>query len=147
MIRSQYTLWILVALHSYSKWQLFVMATAFIWGCKKSCCSRSLLSYLFSVACRLDTKYPICNMFKLFMCAVCQLEMKPGEGVSIHAGPSNTKKLRPWDGPFLCTSCQEKKEAMEGRRPSGGTKPLIHMYFVESCGYKPYCFCYGVFRF
>lgn len=68
---------------------------------------------------RLDTKYPICNMFKLFMCAVCQVEMKPGEGISIHAGPSNTKKLRPWDGPFLCSSCQEKKEAMEGRRPSG----------------------------
>lgn len=67
---------------------------------------------------RLDTKYPICNMFKLFICAVCQVEMKPGEGVSIHSGPENTKKLRPWDGPFLCSSCQEKKEAMEGRRTS-----------------------------
>lgn len=77
------------------------------------------------MTCRFDSKYPICNMFKLFMCAVCQLEMKPGEGVSIHAGPSNTKKLRPWDGPFLCTSCQEKKEAMEGLRPSGGTKHLM----------------------
>lgn len=70
---------------------------------------------------RLDTKYPICNMFKLFICAVCQVEMKPGEGVSIHAGPENTKKLRPWDGPFLCSSCQEKKEAMEGKRTSGDT--------------------------
>ncbi|XWS21170.1 hypothetical protein CRYUN_Cryun30bG0032400 [Craigia yunnanensis] len=68
---------------------------------------------------RLDTKYPLCNMFKLFMCAVCQLEMKPGEGISIHAGTSNSVKLRPWDGPFLCSSCQEKKEAMEGKRPSG----------------------------
>ncbi|EOY14511.1 Phosphatase 2C family protein isoform 2 [Theobroma cacao] len=69
---------------------------------------------------RLDTKYPLCNMFKLFMCAVCQLEMKPGEGISIHAGSSNAVKLRPWDGPFLCSSCQEKKEAMEGKRPTGG---------------------------
>ncbi|RVW99962.1 putative protein phosphatase 2C 12 [Vitis vinifera] len=68
---------------------------------------------------RLDAKYPICNVFKLFMCAVCQVEMKPGEGISIHAGSSNAGKLRPWDGPFLCSSCQEKKEAMEGRR--GGT--------------------------
>ncbi|KAM7278758.1 hypothetical protein ACFE04_005892 [Oxalis oulophora] len=68
---------------------------------------------------RLDTKYPLCNMFKLFMCAVCQMEMKPGEGISIHADPANSGKLRPWDGPFLCTSCQEKKEAMEGKRPSG----------------------------
>lgn len=73
--------------------------------------------------CRLDTKYPLCNMFKLFMCAVCQVEIKPGEGISIHAGVSNSGKLRPWDGPFLCLGCQEKKEAMEGKRPSGGMSP------------------------
>lgn len=68
---------------------------------------------------RLDTKYPVCNMFKLFVCAVCQVEIKPGEGISIHVGSKNSRKLRPWDGPFLCSSCQEKKEAMEGKRPSG----------------------------
>ncbi|KAF7817506.1 putative protein phosphatase 2C 12 [Senna tora] len=67
---------------------------------------------------RFDTKYPLCNMFKLFTCAVCQVEMKPGEGVSIHEGAPNPGKLRPWDGPFLCLSCQEKKEAMEGKRTS-----------------------------
>ncbi|OAY22901.1 probable protein phosphatase 2C 12 [Manihot esculenta] len=66
---------------------------------------------------RLDTKYPLCNMFKLFKCAVCQVEMKPEEGISIHAGSTNSRMLRPWDGPFLCVSCQEKKEAMEGKRP------------------------------
>ncbi|CAI0558174.1 unnamed protein product [Linum tenue] len=68
---------------------------------------------------RLDTKYPLCNMFKLFMCAVCQVEIRPDEGVSIHAGSGNMRRLRPWDGPFLCVSCQEKKEAMEGKRSSG----------------------------
>ncbi|GLT46988.1 hypothetical protein SLA2020_207110 [Shorea laevis] len=68
---------------------------------------------------RLDTKYPLCNMFKLFMCAVCQVEVKPGEGISIHAGSTNCGRVRSWDGPFLCASCQEKKEAMEGKRPSG----------------------------
>ncbi|XP_042494625.1 probable protein phosphatase 2C 12 isoform X2 [Macadamia integrifolia] len=68
---------------------------------------------------RLDTEYPLCNMFKLFMCAVCQIEMKHGEGISVHAGTSNPRKVRPWDGPFLCLSCQSKKEAMEGKRPSG----------------------------
>ncbi|KAF5747058.1 Phosphatase 2C family protein isoform 1 [Tripterygium wilfordii] len=68
---------------------------------------------------RLDAQYPICNMFKLFMCAVCQAEIKFGEGISIHSGSSESRNLRPWDGPFLCGSCQEKKEAMEGRRPSG----------------------------
>jgi hypothetical protein len=76
------------------------------------------------VDCRLDTKYPLCNMFRLFMCAVCQAEMKPGEGISIHYGSSKPGKLRPWDGPFLCLSCQEKKEAMEGKRPSGGMASL-----------------------
>ena len=55
------------------------------------------------------------------MCAVCQVEIKPDEGISVHAGSSDFGKLRPWDGPFLCLSCQEKKEAMEGKRPSGGT--------------------------
>ncbi|KAF4358958.1 hypothetical protein G4B88_018807, partial [Cannabis sativa] len=69
---------------------------------------------------RLDTKYPLCNMFRLFTCAVCQVEVKPGEGISIHAGSCNQRNLRPWDGPFLCSSCQGKKEAMEGKRKSGG---------------------------
>jgi serine/threonine protein phosphatase PrpC len=64
---------------------------------------------------RFDTKYPLCNMFKLFICAVCQVEMKPGEGISIHAGSSDSKYLRPWDGPFLCSPCQSKKDAMEGK--------------------------------
>lgn len=71
---------------------------------------------------RLDTKYPLCNMFKLFTCAVCQVEMKPGEGISVHAGSSSARNSRPWDGPFLCVSCQEKREAMEGKNhsPNGG---------------------------
>ncbi|KAJ6810575.1 putative protein phosphatase 2C 12 isoform X1 [Iris pallida] len=67
---------------------------------------------------RLDSVYPVCNMFKLFICAVCQLEMKPGEGISVHAGSSQPGKLRPWDGPLLCSSCIAKKEAMEGKRSS-----------------------------
>ncbi|XP_047955586.1 probable protein phosphatase 2C 12 [Salvia hispanica] len=71
---------------------------------------------------RLDSKYPVCNMFKLFVCAVCQAEIKPGEGISIHSGTADTKKLRPWDGPFLCSSCQEKKNAMEGKRASGASR-------------------------
>ena len=66
-------------------------------------------------------------MFKLFTCAVCQVEMKPGDGVSIHEGVTNTGKLRPWDGPFLCTSCQEKKEAMEGKRIAGFLIALNHI--------------------
>ncbi|XP_049414721.1 probable protein phosphatase 2C 12 [Solanum stenotomum] len=71
-----------------------------------------------SLSDRLDAKYPICNMFKLYICAICQVEIKPAEGISIHVGSSNTRNFRPWDGPFICSSCQEKKEAMEGKRPS-----------------------------
>ena len=89
------------------------------------------------MACRLDTKYPLCNMFKLFMCAICQVEIKPGEGVSIHAG-STTRRTRPWDGPFLCQTCQEKREAMEGKRPSGGLL-LPANYFSERCTLSGSC--------
>ncbi|KAI3680167.1 hypothetical protein L2E82_50613 [Cichorium intybus] len=68
---------------------------------------------------RLDTKYPLCNVFRLFICAVCQIEIKPGEGISIHHKSVNmTGKSKPWDGPFLCMSCQYKKDAMEGKIPS-----------------------------
>lgn len=70
---------------------------------------------------RLDVEYPVCNIFKLFMCAICQVEMKPGEGISVHASSSLPGKMRPWDGPLLCKSCQRKKEAMEGKKRLGGT--------------------------
>ncbi|KAM0032741.1 putative protein-serine/threonine phosphatase [Helianthus debilis subsp. tardiflorus] len=66
---------------------------------------------------RLHTKYPLSNFFKLFTCAVCQKEMKPGEGISVLSGAGNSAKPNPWDGPFLCLSCHEKREAMEGKRP------------------------------
>ncbi|XP_020249992.1 probable protein phosphatase 2C 12 isoform X2 [Asparagus officinalis] len=71
---------------------------------------------------RLDTEYPLCNMFKLFTCAVCQLDMKPGEGISVHEGSSHPRKVRPWDGPFLCSSCQGKKEKMEDSSSQGRRK-------------------------
>ncbi|XP_052203276.1 probable protein phosphatase 2C 12 [Diospyros lotus] len=91
----------------------------------KVACEPDVVEELFeessaSLSERLETKYPICNMFKLFMCAICQVEIKPGEGISIHADAPNSGQLRPWDGPFLCQSCQEKKEAMEGKRPGNG---------------------------
>ncbi|XP_076949644.1 putative protein phosphatase 2C 12 [Bidens hawaiensis] len=72
---------------------------------------------------RLDTKYPLSNIFRLFICAVCQIEMKPGEGISIHHGSGDARgKLRPWDGPFLCLSCQHKRDAMEGKMPSSNAR-------------------------
>ncbi|KQJ99978.1 probable protein phosphatase 2C 15 [Brachypodium distachyon] len=67
---------------------------------------------------RLDSEYPVRNMFKLFICAICQVELKPNQGISVHEDSSQPGNLRRWDGPFLCQSCQEKKEAMEGKRRS-----------------------------
>ncbi|XP_044363544.1 probable protein phosphatase 2C 12 [Triticum aestivum] len=65
---------------------------------------------------RLNVNYPTGNMFKLHDCAVCQLEMKPGEGVSVHGNmPKHHSRVNPWGGPFLCSSCQVKKVAMEGK--------------------------------
>lgn len=68
--------------------------------------------------CRLNMVYPICKMFKLLICAVCQVEMKPGEGISVHSGSLKSGRVCLWEGPLLCQSCQFKKEAMEGKRPS-----------------------------
>ncbi|BAF14845.2 Os04g0449400, partial [Oryza sativa Japonica Group] len=79
---------------------------------------------------RLDSEYPVRNMFKLFICAICQVELESGQGISIHEGLSKSGKLRPWDGPFLCHSCQEKKEAMEGKRHSRGTT-LLQFHFMR----------------
>ncbi|EPS59533.1 hypothetical protein M569_15272, partial [Genlisea aurea] len=66
---------------------------------------------------RLDLKYPICNMFKLFVCAVCQLRLKPGEGISVyhHHRTNHQRKVWSWNGPLLCSTCHEKKDAMEGK--------------------------------
>ncbi|KAG0449053.1 hypothetical protein HPP92_027505 [Vanilla planifolia] len=74
---------------------------------------------------RLKIVYPLRNMFKLLSCAVCQVELKPGEGLSVHLGSSKSAKVSPVDGPLLCRSCQAKKEAMEGMRPSRGMRVTI----------------------
>ncbi|XP_074570906.1 putative protein phosphatase 2C 12 [Curcuma longa] len=67
---------------------------------------------------RLNAAYPIHNLFKLYICAICQIKMKPDESFSVNGNSHQPGRLQPWDGPFICRSCQEKKEAMEGRRPS-----------------------------
>lgn len=55
----------------------------------------------------------------LFMCAVCQVDLAPSEGISVHAGSIFSMSSKPWQGPFLCSDCRNKKDAMEGKRPSG----------------------------
>ncbi|KAK4760624.1 hypothetical protein SAY87_005517 [Trapa incisa] len=55
----------------------------------------------------------------LFTCAVCQVDLAPSEGISVHAGSIFSTSSIPWQGPFLCGDCRNKKDAMEGKRPSG----------------------------
>ncbi|KAE8077281.1 hypothetical protein FH972_015856 [Carpinus fangiana] len=55
----------------------------------------------------------------IFMCAVCQVDLAPSEGISVHAGGIFSTSSTPWQGPFLCADCRNKKDAMEGKRPSG----------------------------
>lgn len=55
----------------------------------------------------------------LFVCAVCQRDLAPSEGISVHAGSIFSTSSKPWQGPFLCCDCRDKKDAMEGKRPSG----------------------------
>nr|XP_043623964.1 probable protein phosphatase 2C 15 isoform X2 [Erigeron canadensis] len=55
----------------------------------------------------------------LFTCAVCQVDLAASEGVPVHAGSIFSTGSKPWQGPFLCVACRDKKDAMEGKRPSG----------------------------
>ncbi|XP_042406585.1 probable protein phosphatase 2C 15 isoform X1 [Zingiber officinale] len=57
--------------------------------------------------------------WNIFTCAICQTHLAPSEGVSVHAGSIFSTSSKPWEGPFLCADCRIKKDAMEGKRPSG----------------------------
>lgn len=65
------------------------------------------------------SKEPTTGGGGIFTCAICQLDLAPSEGISVHAGSIFSTSLKPWQGPFLCTDCRDKKDAMEGKRPSG----------------------------
>lgn len=54
----------------------------------------------------------------LFRCAVCQVDQPPADGLSVNSGPFFSPASKPWEGPFLCSNCRKKKDAMEGKRPS-----------------------------
>ncbi|PWA63401.1 protein phosphatase 2C family protein [Artemisia annua] len=78
------------------------------------------LHYLSWVYCRLgndETCGP--STSGLFICAVCQVDLGASEGISVHAGSIFSTSSKPWEGPFLCADCRNKKDAMEGKRPSG----------------------------
>ncbi|KAJ6876467.1 hypothetical protein NC651_029455 [Populus alba x Populus x berolinensis] len=38
------------------------------------------------------------------------------ERLSVNSGSFFSTGSKPWEGPFLCSNCQKKKDAMEGKR-------------------------------
>lgn len=52
----------------------------------------------------------------LFHCAMCQMDITPREGISVHAGSFFSTSARPWEGPFLCAFCKLKQDAMDGKK-------------------------------
>ncbi|KAK6134096.1 hypothetical protein DH2020_032154 [Rehmannia glutinosa] len=47
---------------------------------------------------------------------LCQANLAPNEGISVHAGSIFSTSSKPWQGPFLCADCRNKKDAMEGKK-------------------------------
>ncbi|KAJ6354180.1 hypothetical protein OIU76_003095 [Salix suchowensis] len=54
-------------------------------------------------------------------CAVCQVDQTPADDLSANTGSFFSPRSKPCEGPFLCSNCQNKKDAMEGKRPSRPT--------------------------
>ncbi|XP_004495680.1 probable protein phosphatase 2C 5 isoform X1 [Cicer arietinum] len=52
----------------------------------------------------------------IFRCAVCLADQPSSDGLSANTDHIITPVSKPWEGPFLCTNCQKKKDAMEGKR-------------------------------
>ncbi|MCH95138.1 putative protein phosphatase 2C 5 [Trifolium medium] len=70
---------------------------------------------------RLGKDFPFDKNSEIFRCAICQVDQPPGNGLSVNSGPFFSPASKPWEGPFLCTNCRKKKDAMEGKRPSSPT--------------------------
>jgi hypothetical protein len=71
---------------------------------------------------RLSTDCPA-NIFGPYNCAVCQLGISVRNTFKPNGGTSR------WNGPFLCVSCQSKKEAMEGKSCSQS----MHFFQAKYC--------------
>ncbi|XP_020210158.1 probable protein phosphatase 2C 5 isoform X2 [Cajanus cajan] len=67
---------------------------------------------------RLGKDFPSNMNSGIFRCAVCQADQPSGDGLSMNTGSFFSPASKPWEGPFLCTNCQKKKDAMEGKRSS-----------------------------
>ncbi|KAJ6380349.1 hypothetical protein OIU76_016919 [Salix suchowensis] len=70
---------------------------------------------------RLGKYFPANVNSRLCRCAVCQVDQTPGDSLSVDSGTFFSPGSKPREGPFLCSNCCKKKDAMEGKRPSRPT--------------------------
>jgi len=82
---------------------------------------RAIFKFYIFLKCRLGKDFPLNKNSGIFRCAVCQVDQPPGDSLSVNSGPFFSPASNPWEGPFLCTNCRKKKDAMEGKRPSRTT--------------------------
>ncbi|XP_010245443.1 PREDICTED: probable protein phosphatase 2C 5 [Nelumbo nucifera] len=66
---------------------------------------------------RLGKDFPLIKNSGQFKCAICQVDEPPSDVLS-NSGSLYSCPSKPWEGPFLCTTCRTKMDAMEGKRPS-----------------------------
>uniref|UniRef100_A0A1D1XWM4 protein-serine/threonine phosphatase n=1 Tax=Anthurium amnicola TaxID=1678845 RepID=A0A1D1XWM4_9ARAE len=63
---------------------------------------------------RLKTDLPSKMNSGPMRCAICQTDQVD---LSVNSSAYMSPSSKPWEGPFLCSVCQKKKDAMEGKRP------------------------------
>ncbi|MCO5552231.1 hypothetical protein L7F22_005743 [Adiantum nelumboides] len=71
-----------------------------------------------------------------FHCAVCEIDITPRDGLSVHAGSFFSMSSKPWEGPFLCALCKLKQDAMYGKKKQTmlgdanyvGMSPNVHAH-------------------
>ncbi|KAK4804371.1 hypothetical protein SAY86_004188 [Trapa natans] len=68
---------------------------------------------------RLGKNFPPNQSPGVFRCAVCLVDKLPCDNELANSGPMFSTASEPLDGPFLCTTCQKKKDAMEGKKATG----------------------------
>lgn len=57
-----------------------------------------------------------------FRCAICQVDQVPFEDlITDDGGGYCSDPSTSWAGPYLCSGCRKKKDAMEGKRSSRST--------------------------
>jgi len=72
--------------------------------------------------CRLGRNLSLKAASPPFRCAICQVDQEPFEDLMTdNGGGYCSSPYAPWGGPYLCSDCRKKKDAMEGKRSSRST--------------------------